>query len=214
MTWQKLRIPFLALMSGGLLLVVAKFLVDPAIGKRTPYQFPKAVLLPGWQAEANPQPKAKSWQQGLYHFRQKGRTLLVEMRYLTDTNGDYKAILNYYTPIKPPAKQTGLSHYQPATGYYGLFQDQGRAYLSACINPIGESTLTREQFLANLNTYGLQPNRLGAWVLAQADLRDRRCLWTQLSLPINEASPKSTYQVLETAWVDWYRWWQPQFPKL
>lgn len=214
MTWQKLRLPFLALMSGGLLLVVAKFLTDPAIGKRTPYQFPRAVSLPGWQPATSSQPKAKSWQHRSYRYRQDGRTLLIEMRYLTDTNGDYKAILNHYTPITPPTNQAGLSHYQKSIGYYGLFQDQGRAYLSACINPLGESTLTREQFLRNLNTYGLQPQRLGAWVLAQADLRDRRCLWTQLSLPMNAASPESTYQELETAWVDWYRWWQPRFPTL
>lgn len=208
--WQSLRIPFLAATLGGICLVLGKSVFDPSIGKPTSYQFPAQVPLSGWQAEAAA-PHA-SRQRGHYRYRQGGEVLEVEMRYLTDTNGDFRAFLQDHTARKVPANQVSIRQQQ--TGFYGLSRHQGRAYLTACINPLGGSTLTRQQFLHNRQTHDLQPRRLWAWLLAQTDLRDRRCLWAHLSLPVNSAAPQATEQKLEAAWLDWSQFWQSHFPKL
>jgi len=209
--WQSLRIPFLAAVLGGVCLVLGKSIFDPSMGKPTPYTFPAQVPLSGWQAEAAASDDSTS-RQGSYRYRQGGEVLEIEMRYLTDTNGDFRAFLQDHAVRPVPAHQVLMRQQQ--TGFYGLSRHQGRAYLTACINPLGGSTLTREQFLQNRQTHDLQPHRLWAWLLAQADLRDRRCLWAHLSLPLNAAAPQATEQKLEMAWLDWYRFWQPRFPKL
>jgi cyanosortase A-associated protein len=49
--------------------------------------------------------------------------------------------------------------------------------------------------------------------LGQEGLKDRRCLWAHLSVPLKNSSPEAAYQVLEKAWFSWYQWWQPRFPK-
>jgi cyanosortase A-associated protein len=53
-----------------------------------------------------------------------------------------------------------------------------------------------------------------AWLLGKASIRDRRCLWTQLSIPVTELEPKQAYLILEKSWQEWYQWWQPRFPSL
>lgn len=210
--WQSLRIPFLAATLGGVCLILGKSILDPSLGKPTPYQFPAQVPLSGWQAEAAA-PDDSTSRRGRYRYRQGGEVLEVEMRYLTDTNGDFRAFLQDHTARQIPANQVVIRH-QQQTGFYGLSRHQGRAYLTACINPLGGSTLTRRQFLQNRQTYDLQPRRLWAWLLAQADLRDRRCLWAHLSLPLDAAAPQATEQKLEAVWRDWSRFWQSDFPTL
>jgi cyanosortase A-associated protein len=79
-----------------------------------------------------------------------------------------------------------------------------RAYLDACINSRGGSTFTEEQFRANRIQYDVQFNRLLPWLLGQQELRDQRCLWTHLSIPLNQSSPESSYHILENAWFSWY----------
>jgi cyanosortase A-associated protein len=137
------------------------------------------------------------------------------MQYLLDTNGDFKQFIEDHTSIAAPASQILKSvRYRDGVGFYGLSHYGGRAYLSACITPMGESTLTREQFRQALAAYDQQPRRLLAWLLAQDDLRDRRCLWSHLSLPTADGSPEIAYQKLETTWLAWYKWWKPRFPQL
>lgn len=218
--WQQMRIPFLAVLLGALLLVLGKTITDPTIGQPTPYTFPKKVPLKNWQPlpdapEATVTASADAPKR-LYRFAQNGKVLEIEMRYLTDTNGNIPDLLkkDLTLPEQPNSRLfAGIPH-RDETGFYGLFSHQGRAYLSACINPVGGSTLTRSQFRQNLQTYDLQPQRLRAWLVAKADLRDRRCLLTTLSLPIQQDSLKTTAEQLERVWVNWYQWWQPRFPSL
>jgi len=73
------------------------------------------------------------------------------------------------------------------------------AYLNACINSRGGSTFTKEQFNYNRIHRDTQFNRLLAWLLIQQPLRDKRCLWTHLSIPLNRSSPESAYVILENA---------------
>lgn len=209
--WQFLRISGLAMTFAGVWFVLGKFLTDPTLGRPTPYVFPSAVPLLDWQPVSQP---AAGIGQQRYRYRRGADTLDIDMQYLLDTNGDFTQFIEDHTSMAAPASQILKSiRYRDGVGFYGLSHYGGRAYLSACITPMGESTLTREQFRQALAAHDQEPRRLLAWLLAQGDLRDRRCLWSHLSLPAAEGSP-AAYQELETTWFAWYKWWKPRFPQL
>ncbi len=110
--------------------------------------------------------------------------------------------------------------YSAKTGYYALFTDQKQAYLSSCISPRGVSTVTREQLINNRNNYDFKPDRLISYLVGTIYIRDRRCLFTVMSIPLKEQkvgnlnsnSLDNTYQNLEKSWISWYQKWENSFP--
>jgi len=86
--------------------------------------------------------------------------------------------------------------------------------LRSCINPRGPGVITYEQFIQNRYTYDWQPSRLLPVLLGQEPLRDHRCLWTYLSLPLENLSEQQAYSILEEVWLSWYQWWHPRFPNI
>jgi cyanosortase A-associated protein len=111
--------------------------------------------------------------------------------------------------------------YSSKTGYYALFTDQKKVYLSSCISPRGISTVTREQLINNRNNYDFKPDRLISYLIGTIYLRDRRCLFTVMSIPLkdqkvgnpNSNSLDNTYKKLEKSWISWYQKWENNFPK-
>lgn len=215
--WKNLRTPLLAVTLSGVLLVLGKVILYPAVSNRTVSSFvlPSAVPLPGWQPLPShllvaPTAKDPSYISGRqYQYIQNDLPLNIEMRYLVNTVGDVKGLIKTYTSIP----SSPVLHQQEGIGFYGLFTYQGKAYLSSCINPSGGSTVTDNQFKQNRNIYDLQLGRLLPWLLGQEKLKDERCLWAHLSIPLRHSSPEPSYQTLESAWVSWYQWWRPRFPK-
>lgn len=215
--WKNLRIPLLAVTLSGVLLVLGKSILYPAVSSRTvtPFVFPSAVSLLEWQPlPSHPlvdqTAKHPNYLSGRhYQYIQNNLPLNIEMRYVVDTAGDVKDFIKTYTsiPSSPVLRQ------QEGIGFYSLFIYQGKAYLSTCINPHGGSTVTARQFKQNRNTYDLQLGRLLPWLLGQENLKDERCLWTHLSIPLRDSSPEPAYLLLESAWFSWYQWWRPRFPK-
>lgn len=214
--WKNFRISLQAVILSGVLLVLGKVILYPALGSRTfaLFVFPSAVPLPGWQPLSNhalvaPAAKHLNYISGRhYQYIQKDLPLDIEMHYLVDTDGDVKKFIKSYTSVASAA----LRH-QEEIGFYGLFTYQGKAYLSSCINPHGGSTFTDRQFKQNRNTQDMQPSRLLPWLLGQENFKDERCLWTQLSIPLKHSSPERGYRILESAWFSWYQWWRLRFPK-
>lgn len=140
--------------------------------------------------------------------------LNIEMRYEVETDGDVKQFIKNNTAIQFLLDQPLLVvRQQEGVGFYGVFVYQKRAYLDACINSRGGSTFTKEQFSYNRIQYDVQLNRLLPWLLGLQPLRDKRCLWTHLSIPLNQSSPEQAYLILENAWFSWYKWWSSRFPK-
>ncbi len=136
------------------------------------------------------------------------------MHYVVGTPGELQTYFQNYTSIQMHDGQLLQNlHQQQGVGFYSLFVYQGRSHLSACINPRGGSTVTSAQFLANRYTYDLQVKRLVPWLLGRESLPDRRCLWADLSIPLNKMSAHTTYPVLAQAWSSWYQWWSPRFPQ-
>ncbi len=112
--------------------------------------------------------------------------------------------------------------HQKNIGYYALFNDRERAYLSACINPRGLSTVTQEHIISNRNDYDFTPDRVINYLLGITYIRDNRCLLTAISLPLenkqnqdlNNTSLNNSYQKLEKVWINWYQKWENNFPKV
>lgn len=225
MIWQQLRTPFLAITCVGLVSIFAKLVADPTLGKPTAYTFPAVVPLSGWQPRVSltavktqaAQDKQLLSKSKSYRYTQKNSHQLdVNMHYIVGTSGDGQLFVRKYTSIPLDSKQlVPVTRYQKGIGYYELLSDRSSAHLVACINPRGESTVTRKQFLHNRHTYDLQLSNILLWLTTKSDLRDRRCLWTHLSMPLNQApTQEQAYRQLETTWISLYRWWAPRFPPI
>ncbi|MDX1976222.1 MAG: cyanoexosortase A system-associated protein [Pseudanabaenaceae cyanobacterium bins.68] len=94
----------------------------------------------------------------------------------------------------------------PGQGFYVKFEQNQRQYLSSCINPKGEPTVTSKQFLANRNRHDFSLGQFASYGLGLSDLRDKRCLWVVIS------ASQGAQLDLKTAWQAWLNYWQPRFP--
>ena len=215
--WKHLRLIFLSAIFTAVLGVLLKSILIPSTNKiTTPLSFPATVPLDGWQTLPSSTlvgadgDRTSPFLSGRhYQYIKNNLTLDVEMRYFVNTNGEVKDFIKNYGSISV----SPLIRQKEGIGFYGLFTHQERAYLSACINPYGSSTVTARQFKQNLNVHDLQFNRLLPWLVGLEKLKDERCLWTHLSIPIKHSSPEEAYQNLENIWFSWYKWWNPRFPK-
>jgi cyanosortase A-associated protein len=217
--WKQARISFLIIIFGSVFFVLGKSILTPSVTKYSTtslFIFPSKVPLTGWQSLASrPLPESKSeFLQAIaekhYQYTRDGRILDIEMRYFTGTDGDVSNYIRSYTSLVPSFSLGDRAN----VGFYGLLADRQRAYLSACINPRGGSTVTGGQFMQNRYLYDFRLNRLLPWLLGQESLSDRRCLWVHLSIPLENSSPETAERVLENVWFSWYEWWYPRFPKL
>lgn len=216
--WKPVRISLLAVTFGGVLLVAGKLVFYPSAGnsQATQFEFTESVPLADWKLEKSA-PLAISENSEFkaarkYEYQKNGMNLEIEMRYAVNTIGDVEGMMKGNTVLKSSPGKLALANIQ-GVGFHGILQQQNRLYLSSCINPRGGATVTSEQFRYNRNTRDWQPNRILFWLLGRGNIQDRRCLWTQMSVPLDKTTPENAQKILENAWVSWYGWWQPQFPE-
>lgn len=216
-SWKRFRIWLLALLFTGVLSVFLKSALLPSTNpiEKPSFSFPATIPLPHWQfldsipIKITDDPTFISSKRYRY---QKERTILnIDVHYIINSSGDVKDFLKKHIFSKQSSVPL-IIHQKPGMGFYALFTTQGNAYLTSCINPRGGSTVTFDQFRQNRNSYDLQPYRLLLWLLGLEELRDWRCMWSLLSVPLEKAQPEEAYSVLEFAWVFWYPWWEKHFP--
>ena len=202
-------------------LALGKSLVHPITKSPhfTDFIFPESVPLKQWKLltsdsinthsfESPEHPSGNFVSGRYYRYGQNQKFLDIEMRYLINTNGDLKSFITHKT-----GELVSVLREDPNRGFYSVFSHDGKVYLSACINSRGGSTITSDQFNRNRMIYDARLDRLVLWFLGQAKLKDRRCLWANLSLPLDHhSSTEETYRTLETVWYDWYNWWKSFFP--
>lgn len=218
--WKRSRLPLLIGTFIAVCFTLGQSLLNPYLGGKFP-TLPSNPVLPQWHlvAETTLPQKPVDYLQYVtgkrYTYQSRNRLLNIEVHYLANTDGNVSALLRDFMPPLLAAAATAppILRQQLKGGFYSLAIDGKQAYLSACINPRGSSTVTREQFAQNRKTYDLKLERLIPWLLGQADLRDWRCLLTQLSIATDSSTPEATYSVLETAWFDWQQWWSDRFPQ-
>ncbi|MEG4345405.1 cyanoexosortase A system-associated protein [Microcoleus sp. A003_D6] len=216
--WKPVRISLLAVTLGAVLLVAGKLVLYPSTGNfaATPFEFSESVPLADWQLqksaalEISDNSEVKTARK--YEYQKNNIALEIEMRYVVNTNGDVESMMKGHTILKSSPGKLALVSTQ-GVGFHGILQKQNRLYLSSCINPRGGATVTAEQFRYNRNTRDWQANRILFWLLGRGNIQDRRCLWTQMSVPLDKTPPENAQKILENAWVSWYGWWQPRFPE-
>lgn len=213
MRWKNIRLTLLFLTFTSTVLFLGKVIWFPVSNKSdaTSFVFPEKIPLPQWQQATSSlilQPTPKNLEitaQKSYRYTQNHLPVDIEMRYVK--SGDVPLFIKTFNSISSSA----IVRQHKEIGFYGLGIDQQKAYLSACINPQGNSTFTSEQF--NQNLYNLNSKNILSWLQGGRNLKDQRCLWTHLTVNLENSSPETAYQILENAWFSWYRWWKPQFPE-
>lgn len=218
--WQTLRIAALAAVFGGTVVVWAKLATLPKVDSTTQATAnPLATLVPlsDWQfVDSKPISNSEAKFGQKYRYRKEALSLTAEQYYMV-SDGNVSRYLFVYSPVHT-ANADMVIKFHPDVGHYGLVSYKGNAYLSACVNPRGHSTVTEQQFTQNRYTHDLKLSRIFPWMLGQASLLDYRCLWTLLTIPLkpdagaNSLTSEAAYKNLELAWFPWHQWWQSNFP--
>jgi cyanosortase A-associated protein len=215
--------PLLGLVSFGLL----RSLVDPSMGKPTPFTFPEQVPVAGWQL-INHAPILESLKlrsnvlanQRYYYRRQSDPPIVlrVEMRYFLQRKlpVDTAYLANLFlidnemgTPL--PFKISDRAF--QADNYYSLFSYQQRAYLSACMDGTQRSTVSLAQFWQQRLDHDLRSQAIFSWLFGRASLIDQRCLWSQLSVSLQGLDTQTADAILDHFWQSWFRWWRDHYPQ-
>jgi len=225
--WQTIRIGVCALLLTGILVETGRALMMPTVDKNKiaattakSIQFPTQIPLSDWQLVKNQsiEPSEGKAIGHLYQYRnQDNNTVDIQVHYENYAEGNVGRLMMVHG-IAPPASAFLTIKEQYRTGFYALTSYNNRAYLTACINPVGKATATSEQFTKNKYEHGFGFARTLGWFAGLNDLVDARCLWTAISIPIpvnaDEALLGEKYKILETIWSQWYDWWQPNMKKL
>jgi cyanosortase A-associated protein len=229
---QQVRTTLLMLIGLSVFTVLGKVLLTPLMGTARPvdlaaFTFPQTIPLNSWKwvgsRELDQLPSDRRTQKRLlsarlYEYKNKVIPLEIEMRYTLETSGNVIGFLTDYTPIPAAVIQPSFrdERHHPGVGYYVLFKYQERAHLVSCINPKGGSTVTLAQFRHNRYAYDLHIKRLFKWLVEGEGIRDDRCLWVNMSVPLGRVTDEkktTAYAILETAWFSWFNWWQSRFPE-
>lgn len=218
--WQTLRIGICAVLLTGMVAQIGRALLMPSVAKNTiaaniknSVQFPPNIPISGWQLSNNQALKPSEGKAigHLYQYRNsKNEKVEIQIHHEDYAEGNMGRLLMVYG-IAPPASALLRVKYRNNTGFYALTSYNNQAYLTACLNPIGESTATQEQFTQNKYKHGLEVFRTLGWFAGQNDLIDARCLWTVISTPLPADVDKQVleekYQKLEAVWGEWIDWW-------
>lgn len=188
----------------------------PKFSSRPKYQLPTQINLANWRSLPSqdlklPLENLVTARQYLYSDAANSHQVQIDAIYLNKVN----SFINMTRAINIQYIESTLQlKYAANIGHYAIFADQDKAYLTSCINPTGQTTLTEAQFNSNQNQYDVVLSRLGLYLLGTGDLRDYRCLFTVISMPITEATNTPiNYQYLEASWIDWHRFWKDNFPE-
>lgn len=213
----------LPLTSLAMAVITIATLLMPQVGRREikSLQFPSQVTLSGWEEKKsfslvdNPETQLQLHRlRGghQYHYQQQEIEVTAALRFFSPTFGNVEQYLKKtYDPLLQDAYGQGKNSYLPDLGTYRLFHDQETAYLSACLTPEGESTINVTAYVNKTNRGIFNWNTLMPRLLGERSLRERRCLWVNLSTPLQHNSPEASYRRLESVFKAGYSQWQGLF---
>ena len=225
-TFKSFKVFYLIAVFTSTCVAISISIFTPNFKNRPKFQFPKQVSLTNWQFQSS---------NNLDNALKNNAIATRKYFYISPTKDTLQIDAVYIDRIVSIPKSLeilGLKYssnslnirYLKSVGYYALFVDQERAYLSSCINPYGDTTVTEDQFINNRDS--TTSNRIGSYLLGVTNLRDNRCLFTTISISLKSIlleNPKSvnqrtnsltkTHQKLESAWTNWHQNWQDDFPK-
>jgi len=210
--WTSVQNYLFLFIFGCILAILSKILLFPGTSQLLDeeFSFPPSVPLSKWEfVSTNVAPSDKNHH--LYKYRQGDDSLTIDVEHRFRDNGSINRQLMVY--YKNQGARLQLSEkYEPNKGYIAFFKKKDNLYLTACLNPVGESTITQQQFVSNRYKYGWSIGRVLLWLIGQQDLFDGRCLWTNIFSPLpknaTESDLNQTAAKLEQAWQDWSNYWK------
>jgi len=205
----------------GTYITTAYVIIVPQAGNRSvaSFQFPQKIKLNSTTTiEAKLSQTSTTNKQAFkashqYQYLQDGQPINLKINYIINTRGNVDTYLQHHTSIAPEIIKNKTIKQIEGVGYHALFATGDRAYLTSCISPRSPSNITQRQFSQYRYKNDLKWKVIGRWLQGKASIRDRRCLWINLSTPLT-TNTQTAYQSLETAWQEVYQWWLPNFPPL
>ena len=220
-TFKSLKVFYLIAVFTSTCVAISISIFTPNFKNRPKFQFPDQVSLTNWQFQSSNnldnalKNNAIAARKYFYTSPTKD-TLQIDALYIDGIVSIPKSLA--ILGLKYSSNSLNI-RYLESVGYYALFVDQDRAYLSSCINPYGDTTVTEDQFINNRDN--TTSNRIGSYLLGVTNLRNNRCLFTIISIPlenpklVNQStnSLAKMYQKLESVWINWHKNWHYDFPK-
>ncbi len=229
---SKLRHGFLATISIAIASVTVYAIADSHVGNRqvADFFFPDQIPLASWQelsSESLPiTEKPNQNQESVkaakrYLYEQDALSLVLEMRYLVGTRGNLANLLQEYFEFSSAMIATQQVRSIPGVGSYLLIREPNKNekseninYLSSCLTLYGHSITEQKEFSELLNQINLTPGLIWDWLWGRKSLRDRRCLWINLTFSSQDGKSDRDYEDLEQVWFELHHWWRPRFPEL
>ncbi len=217
---KKIKILCLTTVFTASCIAISISLSNPLTKNKSKFQLPNQVSLNTWRLNSS-----NNLQQALqngalsakqYSYSSSAQSgLRVDALYINGVVSIPKSL--EIIGLKYPSHKLRIS-YLEKVGYYALFLDQERLYLSSCINSRGFTTVTEEQFIYH-RPLDLSFRHISAYLIGTRDLFNSHCLLTTLSIPLdknNMVNPQTIYmdknaQTLEKAWIDWHQNWKDHF---
>ncbi len=213
----------LATTAVGISLMAAYSLVNSEVGRRSlaEFSFPQNIPLTNWQQANNEILALESQKEvreqvqvgNLYRYINGEVELDITMYYLANTRGDVDDLLSKHT-------STDFEDWQlreiaeTDRGFYRLVSNREGTHIAGCLNSIGTTTVSEQQFSSSLNGRQLDLDLFRDWLLGRASIRDRRCLWVMISTSNSGLDSLEPIEVLLPVWHSWLDWWQSNFPSL
>lgn len=184
---------------------------------RPKFQFPNQLALSGWKLQSSNDLdnalkdtfKNSAIASRQYFYTSPSQDILrIDALYIEGIS----AIPQYLSKLGLNQSNQKLNiRYLESVGYYALFADQDRVYLSSCINARGMTAITEEQFTNNYQVDYQNLRHMSLYLLGMRDLRDNRCLLTTISIKLDKLEKnklEQSYQILEKTWTNWYQIWK------
>ncbi len=139
-----------------------------------------------------------------YVYDRDNALVNIQMHYITSGH-NVKTLIKKYTSL--PHQSLEVLQ-QETIGSYGLIVHQDKLHLSSCITPQGSMMANEAKLYQSYPAVRSIYNRLVFWLLGEKPIVKNVCLWSHLSIPI-ENSPETAYLTLEKVWLAWYEHWHP-----
>jgi len=191
--WQKSRLVILRCCSFTILVALIFLLT-----KNNKYSFPLEQISQKWELIKTEKInggdlEGRKYQPGTNH------NLVIEIYHIPNNKIGNLGIINKYLELKSDLKNFTILE-SKNIGHYGVFSEGNKTYLTTCIHSHGKMAFTYQQF-AQLANYKLS-DRLLPWIFGLSDLRDWSCLWVNMSMSLDNITPKEATHMLEKQLFD------------
>lgn len=239
----RIRVLAIHLTLAGTLVILGKTLLSPSPIEPTPVPvvFPTESLPAGWEmlvSEPDPtlpdtiryrQPRPEGPLELELQFiadlpTHYIRNSLLEMRFLPRGHLPLDAARRFYVNSRgqvvpnlqgdAPSDAIVEARKTSPTSGYGFWVANERLHLSTIVTPAGDTSMETRRAFRSLYVDPVDLDRIGKWLLGRTRLPDRRCVLVHFSIPAPApAAQEEGRRVLETAWAEWQRAFQPVFPE-